>query len=90
MNKVLKTIWNLLKITMGLCVVCGSFYFGYNFFSSKFKNPEANYNYSFHNLPENSMDVIVLDEKSTFKYFEVHFYASFFMIVLVIIILRKG
>lgn len=60
MNKVLKTIWNLLKITMGLCVVCGSFYFGYNFFSSKFKNPEANYNYSFHNLPENSMDVIVL------------------------------
>lgn len=60
MNKLLKTIWNLLKIVMGVCVICGSFYFDYNFLSSKFKNEEANYNYSFHNLPENSMDVIVL------------------------------
>ena len=60
MNKVLKTIWNLLKIAMGVCVICASFYFSYNFLSSKFKNPTADYNYSFHNLPENSMDVIVL------------------------------
>lgn len=60
MNKALKTIWSLLKIAMGVCVICATFYFGYNFLSSKFKNPEANYNYSFHNLPENSMDVIVL------------------------------
>ena len=60
MNKVLKTIWNLLKIVMGVCVICGSFYFGYNFLSNKFRNPDAYYNDSFHNLPENSMDVIVL------------------------------
>lgn len=59
MNKVLKTIWNLLKIVIGVCVICGSFYFGYNFLSNKFRNPDAYYNDSFHNLPENSMDVIV-------------------------------
>ena len=51
MNKVLKTIWNLLKIVMGVCVICGSFYFGYNFLSNKFINPDADYNDSFHNLP---------------------------------------
>ena len=56
----LKTIWNILKISMGICVICGSFYFGYNFLSNKFRNPDAYYNDSFHNLPEDSMDVIVL------------------------------
>ncbi|MCI6090903.1 MAG: hypothetical protein PT938_03480 [Solobacterium sp.] len=60
MNKVLKTIWNLLKIAMGVCVICSTFYFGYNYLSSKFRNPDAYYNDSFHNLPEDSMDVIVL------------------------------
>ena len=60
MNKVLKTIWNLLKIAVGVCVICGTFYFGYNFLSSKFRNPDVYYNDSFHNLPKDSMDVIVL------------------------------
>lgn len=60
MNKVLKTIWNLLKIAMGVSVICSTFYFGYNYLSSKFRNPDAYYNDSFHNLPEDSMDVIVL------------------------------
>lgn len=60
MNKVLKTIWNLSKIAIGVCVICGTFYFGYNFLSNKFRNPDVYYNDSFHNLPEYSMDVIVL------------------------------
>lgn len=45
---------------MGVCVICSTFYFGYNFLSNKFRNPDAYYNDSFHNLPEDSMDVIVL------------------------------
>ena len=60
MKKIVKIIWNNIKIVLGVCLIVGTFYFGYNFLSSKFRNPEAYYNDSFHNLPEDSMDVIML------------------------------
>ncbi len=60
MNKIIKIFWNNIKIVLGLCLIVGTFYFGYNYLNSKFRNPEAYYNDSFHNLPEESMDVIVL------------------------------
>lgn len=60
MKKLIKIIWNNIKIVLGFCLIAGTFYFGYNFLNSKFRNPDAYYNDSFHNLPEKSMDVIVL------------------------------
>lgn len=59
-KKILKIIWNISKIIMGFCLISATFYFSYNFLSTKFKNEDAYYNESFHNLPKDSMDVIVL------------------------------
>ena len=60
MKKILKIFWNNIKIVLGFCLIVCTFYFGYNYLNSKFRNPDAFYNDSFHNLPEDSIDVIVL------------------------------
>lgn len=60
MKKFFKILWNDLKIILGLALIACTFYFGYNYLNSKFRTPDVNYGDSFHNLPENSMDVIVL------------------------------
>lgn len=56
----MKKIFNLLKIFGGVLVIVCSFYYGYNYLNSLFRTKEADYNDGFHNMPENSVDVIVL------------------------------
>lgn len=60
MKKVLKIFWNNIKIIIGVCLIACTFYFGYNYLNKIFRTPEADYNDSFHNMPESSVDVIVL------------------------------
>lgn len=60
MNKTLKIIWNNIKIILGVCLICVTFYFGYNYLNKLFRTPDVDYGDSFHNMPENSVDVIVL------------------------------
>ena len=51
MKKIVKIIWNNIKIVLGVCLIVGTFYFGYNFLSSKFRNPEAYYSGQFTDRP---------------------------------------
>ena len=60
MKKVLKIFWNNIKIILGICVIACTFYFGYNYLNKIFRTPDVDYNDSFHNMPEDSVDVIVL------------------------------
>ena len=60
MKKVLKIFWNNIKIILGICVIACTFYFGYNYLNKVFRTPDVDYNDSFHNMPEDSVDVIVL------------------------------
>lgn len=60
MNKVLKKISNIVKIILGVCLIASSFYFGYNYLNGIFRTPDVNYGDSFHNMPEDSVDVVVL------------------------------
>lgn len=60
MKKFFKIVWNNLKIIMGIALICATFYFGYNYLNSKFKTPDSDYGESFHSLPEDSLDVVVL------------------------------
>ncbi len=60
MKKVLKIFWNNIKIILGVCVIVCAFYFGYEYLNKLFRTPDADYGDSFHNMPEDSVDVIVL------------------------------
>ena len=60
MKKVLKIFWNNIKIVLGFCLIASTFYFGYNYLNKIFRTPDVDYNDSFHNMPEDSVDVIVL------------------------------
>lgn len=60
MKKFFKILWNDLKIILGLALIVCTFYFGYNYLNSKFRTPDVDYGDSFHNMPEDTVDVIVL------------------------------
>lgn len=56
----IKKLWNLLKITLGVLVICSAFYGGFTFFNRNLRTPGVEYNDSFHNMPEESVDIVVL------------------------------
>lgn len=56
----LKKSWNVIKIVSCICLILATFYFGFSYFNKVFRNPDADYGNEFHNLPENSIDIIVL------------------------------
>ncbi|MDO4499727.1 MAG: hypothetical protein Q4B60_00465 [Erysipelotrichaceae bacterium] len=58
--KIIKKFWQLIKICLCICLLTGTFYYGYNYLNDSFRTKGVEYNESFHNLPENSMDIIVL------------------------------
>lgn len=60
MKKFFNIVWNNLKIIMGLALVVCTFYFSYNYLSEKFRTPDVDYGDSFHNMPKDSVDVVVL------------------------------
>ena len=60
MKKILKILWNNIKIVLGFCLIVCTFYFGYNYLNKLFRTPDVDYNDSFHNMPEDSVDVVVL------------------------------
>lgn len=60
MKKIIKIIWNNIKIIGGVLIILASFYYGYNYLNKLFRTPDVDYGDSFHSLPEDSMDVIVL------------------------------
>ncbi len=60
MKKILKITWNNIKIVLGVCLIISTFYYGYNYLNKIMRTPDVDYGDSFHNLPEDSMDVIVL------------------------------
>lgn len=60
LKKIVKTIWNLIKICACVCLICATFYYGYNYLSTKFKTSGASYEKSFHMLEEDTIDVLVL------------------------------
>ncbi len=60
MKKALIIFWNNIKIILGVCVIAGAFYFGYNHLNSTMRTPDVEYGDSFHNMPEDSVDVVVL------------------------------
>lgn len=60
LKKYKRIILDISKIFLGLSLILGTFILGYHFLSSKFRTPDVDYGDSFHSLPEDSMDVIVL------------------------------
>lgn len=60
LKKILKVIWNNLKIIACVCLICATFYYGYSYLNGIFRTEDADYGDSFHNMPENSVDAIVL------------------------------
>lgn len=60
MKKFFKIIWNNIKIITGFCLIVASFYYGYNYLNKLFRTPDTDYGDSFHNIPDDSMDMIVL------------------------------
>ena len=56
----LKTIKNLVLYLISTIIVIAMFVLSYQVLSNTYINHEADYGESFHNLPENSMDVLVL------------------------------
>lgn len=55
-----KNTWNITKIVMGVILIISTFYFGYSYLNKVYKTPNANYGESFHNMDEDSVDVLVL------------------------------
>ena len=60
MKRVLLFIWHLIKIAACVILIVGTFYYGYNYLNKLFRTPDANYGDSFHNMPKDSVDVLVL------------------------------
>lgn len=60
MKKFIKIIWNNLKIIAGFVLILATFYYGYNYLNPLFRTQDVDYGDSFHSLPKDSMDVIVL------------------------------
>ena len=56
----LKKILNIVQIPIKIILVCVMAYGIYSYFNQVFVNEDVDYGASFHSLPENSMDVIVL------------------------------
>ena len=55
-----KNTWNIIKISVGAILIIFTFYFGYSYLDKVYKTPDANYGESFHNMVEDSVDVLVL------------------------------
>ena len=55
-----KKLWNLLKIILGVMVICSAFYGGFTYFNRNLRTPGVEYNDSFHNMPADSVDIVVL------------------------------
>ena len=53
-------IWRLIKFAGCLCLILATFYHGYNYLNKVFKNPDVYYGEGFHNMPEDSVDILVL------------------------------
>lgn len=60
MKKFLKIVWNNIKIIAGFCLIVASFYYGYHYLNKIFRTPDVDYGDDFKNVPEDSLDVIVL------------------------------
>lgn len=60
LKEIVIRIWRLIKFAGCLCLIAGTFYHGYNYFNKVFRNPEVNYGEAFHNMPEDSVDILVL------------------------------
>ena len=53
-------LYSVIRIVFSVCLITGIFYCSYNFLSEKFVNHDVYDGSDFHNLPEDSMDIIVL------------------------------
>lgn len=60
MRRIAKSFWHLLKIIACVLLIVNTFYCGFSFFNETMRTEGVEYNDSFHNLPADSMDVIVL------------------------------
>lgn len=59
-KKIIKFFWNSIKILTGAAFVLATFYYSYLYLSKVFVNKEVDYGDSFHNMPKNSVDIVVL------------------------------
>ncbi len=59
-KRILLFIWHLIKIVTCFILIVGTFYYGYNYLNKLFRTPEVSYGDSFHNVKEDSVDVLVL------------------------------
>lgn len=59
-KRTLLFIWHIMKIFGCVALIFYTFYFGYNYLNKLFRTPDVSYGDSFHNVREDSMDVIVL------------------------------
>lgn len=74
MNKVLKSFLNILNIFVKITLVVVIVFCGYSYLSKVFYNKEVSHGESFHSLPENSMDAIVLGSSHAQFSFVPHFF----------------
>lgn len=59
-KKIVKGIWNNIKIVLAAALIVGTFYYSYLYLSKVFITEDAYYNESFHNMPKDSIDILVL------------------------------
>jgi len=55
-----KIIWGSIKFIACITLILATFYYGYQYFNKVFINKDVNYGDSFHNMPEDTVDIIVL------------------------------
>ena len=60
LKKAGRILWNNIKILAGAAFVLATIYYSYLYLCKVFINKEAFYNDSFHNMPKDSVDIIVL------------------------------